>query len=189
MQSHGMVDDEKGLVVRRPKIERIRGLFVWCFISIICILGVFISLFVRKDTLLETVLAVAIFVILGGIVSQFYLDELGRQTFIINQKGITRLRYGQPWKYFEWASFVAIERHVVYRELHYSREKYEAILCSTHPIEIKVQPNGERYLTSEYHRQKSNKDSVVELVLEKDQYAEFLSYIPKEIQKSGIVKI
>ena len=189
MRIHRVTDGERGLLVKRPKKERIRFIFVWCFFSIICILGMFISLFVRKDTLLETVLAMVIYVIMSGIVSRYCLDELGTQTFIINQNGITRLRYGQPWKHFGWTSFVSIEKHKVIREYRIGSDEYEAVICSTHPIDIPIQPNGGRYLTFGYHREKKNKYTVVELVLEADQYTEFLSYIPEKIKESGIVKI
>ncbi len=189
MPCHGTVAGENGLLVKRPKKERQRYLFVWAFFMMACLCGVILILFVRKLTPLETILSLSIIIFLSGVVGGYCLGEVGKQTFLINQKGITRLRYGKPWKHFNWDTFVTIEKHIVYRELHYSREEYEAILCSTHPIEIKVQRNGERYLTSEYHRQKSNKKTVVELVLEKDQYVEFLSYIPEEIKELGIVKI
>ena len=189
LQSYGAIAGEKGLMVKRPKKERTQTLFVCVFMLTVCMYGVIIVLFVRKLSLLGTILSLAILIILGGVIARYGMNEIWEQTYYISPKGITRLRYGKRWVHFKWDSFVAIEKHVVYREYTYSREEYEAIICSTHPIELKVQSNGERYLTFNYHGQKKNQLSVVELVLAQDQYSEFLSYIPKEIQKSGIVKI
>ncbi|MCR4672793.1 MAG: hypothetical protein K5637_06125 [Lachnospiraceae bacterium] len=181
-----MVDSEMGMLVKRPKIERRRNIFVWSFMMLCFTCGVIYELLVCKDTIFVRAIIVAIYVLFSGFLSRYFSDELGRQTFFINQKGITRLRYGKPWKHFDWESFVAIEKHIVYRELRYGREEYEAVLCSTHLIEM---PPGWRYLTFDYHRKKANKETVVELVLEKNQYPEFLSYIPEKIKGSGIVKI
>lgn len=188
MQTYSTIDGEMGLYIKRPKKGRVRAACGMIFMVAICVFGIVHTL-INDHTFWEGTLSVVFLVGCGWYVMRYCLDEIAEQTFFINQNGITNMRYGKRCKHFNWDSFVAIEKHTVLIEYGYEKEAYEAVICSTRPIICKTKGYSEPCLTWNYHREKKNKPFVVELVLEKDQFADFLSYIPKEILNSDIVKI
>lgn len=189
MRRHRVTDGERGLLVKRPKKERYKVGYTMLFASALFVYGIVYIITKRNFPFWHNLLTVLVGVSSSLVLGRMGLEEIAEQTYLINKSGITNIRYGKQQKHFRWESFAVIEKHKVIREYGMGADEYEAVICSTHPIEIKIQPNGVRYLLYNDHRKKENREAVVELVLEKDQYAEFLSYIPEKIKGSGIVKI
>ncbi|MCR4671800.1 MAG: hypothetical protein K5637_01010 [Lachnospiraceae bacterium] len=118
----------------------------------------------------------------------------GMRVFCIDEKGITNVSFGKQGMVIPWSSFLSIERHIVKLEQYMGPDYYDGVLCSRIPLEIhsdtRLYHAGHTSdLYVEYKWLFLNKSNVIDLVLEEDQYEEFLSYIPQELFDKGIVKL
>ncbi len=187
MQGDGEVR-KRGIIVRRPRKERIRNVALAWFTVIVHIVLTIYLYHVRTLLLFEWIITLSIEALILWRVIRFVLEEVEEQTYLIDETGITNYRYGKRRERVSWDSLVAIEAHHVVIESR-AATVYQAIICSKIPIKTKINSEGLVYVPSSFHLHKGRSVDVIELVLDEEQYLEFLRCIPQSVVDKGIVKL